>query len=366
MRSAALLAVAALAAAPARAQEPAAVYQTQPDHGFRFAGDALARYEWTRDIPSSDETLSNTSRYRFEARPRLELTVGPFEAGVGGDFNYSEDENDKGPNGGQPAIIRDNYRSRDARVDLAFGRLTLGPIVAQGGRFEMPIPLTEMIWDRDLRPQGGAVTLGFGSSTRFSATGLYTKGSHVFEDESVVMYGGAAELRLATGVTSKLEVAGSYLQWQDLGTMTTSIWRQNTALRLVASDYRVVDVVGRLTSGGSVPVTLVADYCWNVALDENNRGLWLSAILGGIGTSRLRAEYTYAKVDRDATVAAYNTDDFFWGTGWEGHRVDVGTGAVSSSSVHVVGQWQRFKDSPNDFVANQWVSRIRAELRMRF
>jgi hypothetical protein len=148
--------------------------------------------------------------------------------------------------------------------------------------------------------------------------------------------------------------------------MTTSIWRQNTTLRLLANDYRVVDVVGRITSGGNVPVTLVADYCWNIALDENNRGLWLSAILGGIGTSRLRAEYTYAKVDRDATVGAYNTDDFFWATGWEGHRVDLGTGTVSSSSIHVVGQWQRFKDSPSDFVSGQWVSRIRAEWRTSF
>jgi len=41
---AAALSATALTAAPARAQEPAAVYQPTPSKGFRFAGDGLARY----------------------------------------------------------------------------------------------------------------------------------------------------------------------------------------------------------------------------------------------------------------------------------------------------------------------------------
>jgi hypothetical protein len=364
MKTAVLFAAVLLAAASALAQEPAAVYQTQPAHAFRFAGDALARYEWTRDIPDGTGAVTKTERWRLQARPRLELTVGPFEAGVGGEFNYSEDENDKGPDGGEPLIIRDNYRSRDARVDLAYGRLKLGPVTAQGGRFFMPVALTEMIWDRDLRPQGGALTLGFGSGTHLALTGLYAKGSHVFEDESV-MYGGAAELTFTTGVQSKLQVVGTYLEWNDLAKLSHPLWRQNTTLHLLANDYRVFDVVGRLTGGGNLPFVLVADYCRNTAVDELNHGLWLSGVLGALGTSRLRLEYTYAKVDRDATVAAFNTDDFFWGTGWEGHRLDLGSGNTSGS-LHVVGQRQRFKDSPNDLVRNQWVTRIRVELRVDF
>jgi hypothetical protein len=368
MKRAVLLAataLAAIAAAPARAQEPSAVYQQAPSKGFRFAGDGLARYEWTRDVPDGTGGLADFERYRFQVRPRVELTVGPFEAGVGGEFNYSEDENDVTPGGGEPPLIRDNYRSRDARLDLAYGRLKLGPLTAQGGRFFMPIALTEMIWDRDLRPQGGAVSLGFGSATRLSLTGLYASGSHVFEDESV-MYGGAAGLSIATGAQSKLEIVGTYLQWDKLSKLSNPLWRQNTAGRLLANEYQVVDVVGRLSTGGSVPVTFVADYCWNTAVDDLNRGLWLSAILGALGTSRARLEYTYAKIDRDATVAAFNTDDFFWATGWEGHRVDLGTGNVASMSIHAIAQRQRFKDSPNELVRDQWVSRVRLELRGSF
>ena len=81
-----------------------------------------------------------------------------------------------------------------------------------------------------------------------------------------------------------------------------------------------------------MPVQLVADYCWNTAAERGNQGLWLAAVLGSTDVSRARLEYTYAKVDKDATVAAFNADDFFWGTGWEGHRGDLGTSRTARAA----------------------------------
>jgi hypothetical protein len=370
MRRAAL-AVAPLAvlafAVLADAQDSAPVYQQQQKKAFQFAGDALARYEWTRDIPGADPV--DQDRYFLQARPRVELTMGPVEAGVGGAFNYSDEENDVPPSGTPLLLVRDNYRSRDARLDLAYAGVKLGPLVAKGGRFFMTIPFTEMIWDRDLRPQGGAVTLDFasqGSTSHFALHGIYATGSHVYEDESV-MYGGGLELRFAAGQGSSLQLVGSYLQFDDLDKLDVPIRRQNTRRQgLISSDYHVVDIIGRITRGGQVPLQLIGDYCWNTALQDNNRGLWLAAVLGDLGTSRARAEYTYAKVDKDATLAAFNTDDFFWGTGWEGHRADLATGTVKGSSVHAIAQWQRFKDSPDPVVREQWVKRYRLEWRASF
>jgi hypothetical protein len=360
--AAAPLAVLALVPVAAQAQQQA----TKP---FRFAGDSLARYEWTRDIPTADG-LVNEDRYFIQARPRVELSIGPVELGVGGAFNYSEDENDLPPAGAsQPLLIRDNFRTRDARLDLAYGKLTMGPVVAQGGRFRMPIPLTEMIWDADLRPQGGALTLQYtpqNSTSRFALHGIYATGSHVFEDESV-MYGGALDLIFGSSQGSALQLVGSYLQFDDLNKLQLAIHRQNTTVAgLIANEYHVVDIVGRITRGGQLPLQLVGNYCWNTAVDVDNKGLWLSAVLGALGTSRARAEYIYAKIDRDATVAAFSTDDFFWGTGFEGHRADLGTGTVKSSSIHAIAQWQRFKDSPDPAVREQWVTRYRLEWRTSF
>ncbi|MGE5127807.1 MAG: hypothetical protein ACM3PV_16050 [Betaproteobacteria bacterium] len=364
------LALFCAAAATAGAQDATPVYQQQKQQSFRFAGDSLARYEWTRNEPDGSGGLVNESRWRVQLRPRVEATIGPFDFGVGGEFNYSKDRNYEDASGATPPLIRDNYRSRDARLDLAFARLKLGPVVAQGGRFFMPLPLTELIWDRDLRPQGGAagieITGKSGSLSRFAVTGIYAKGSHVFEDQSL-MYGGGVELKLATNANSSFQVLGSYLQFDKLDRLEPAIRRQNTRLGgLIVNDYRVVDVVARISSSGQVPLTLVGDYCWNTALSSGNRGLWLALVLGSTELSRARAEYTYAKVDRDATLAAFNTDDFFWGTGWEGHRADLGTSMAKGSSIHAIVQWQRFKDSPDPVVSQQWVTRYRVEWRTSY
>ena len=87
--------------------------------------------------------------------------------------------------------------------------------------------------------------------------------------------------------------------------------------------------------------------------------------MGSTETSRTRLEYTYAKVDRDATLAAYGADDFLWVTGWDGHRLDLGFRAGPHSALHAVGQLQRFKDSPRNFDYDVWVKRFRLELRVR-
>jgi hypothetical protein len=387
LRSAALpLGLVALAA-NAPAQDTSAVYQQQANQSFRFAGDTLARYEWTKDVPVAGApgeplTLLDSNRYRLQARPRIEMRFGPVELGVGGEFNYSDDENDVAPEGETLAIIRDNYRSRDARLDLAWGKVTFGPFSAQGGRFFMPIPFTEMIWDKDLRPQGGAASVQLGnaqSPARLALHGIYSLGSHVFDDEGdykevdlgdenpAQMYGGAAELALGRAGESTLHVMGAYVEFKDLVQLQPQIRRQNTRLGgLIVNEYQVFDIVGRLTRGGQVPAQLVFDYCWNNAIEENNKGLWLAAVLGAIGVSPARLEYVYAKIDKDATVAAYNSDDFFWGTGWEGHKADIGVSTRKKNSVHAIAQWQRFKDSPDPVIQEQWVKRWRLEWRTTF
>ena len=137
------------------------------------------------------------------------------------------------------------------------------------------------------------------------------------------------------------------------------------AVSPLALDYRVVDLVARLRTSGRVPTLLVAEYCWNTEADTLNKGLWAAVVFGSTQTGRARLEYTYAKVDRDATLGAYATDDFVWATGWDGHRLDLGVRTGGHTTVHAVGQLQRFKDSPRDFERDVWVRRYRLEWRIR-
>jgi len=372
MKNAVLTALLVATAVPAAfAQNP---YQ-QPK-SLRFAGDALFRWEWTRDIPNpalqtpTDPDLPekiNEDRYLLQARPRLEANVGPLELGVGGLFNYSGDENDVAPPGETLSTIRDNYISRDARFDLYWGKIGGGPIAVTGGRFIMPLPLTEMIWDKDLRPLGGNLTLQLDEgSGSFAVSGIYSTRTHVFEDEST-MYGGSVILSLQSGQNGHLEIGGSYLEFKDLDTLDPLLHRQNTTLAGVyVHEYKVIDIQGRISGQGQVPVELVADYCWNRAVSENNKGLWLSVVMGEVGTSRAQLTYTYAKIDQDAVVGAFNTDDFFWATGWEGHRADLGSAASRGSSIHAIAQWQRRQGIAGTDAKGDWVQRYRVELRYAF
>ena len=349
---------------------PAAAQYGQKKQSFRFAGDALARYEWTLKIPTLPEGTVDENRYFLQARPRIEAVFGPVELGVGGLFNYSKDDNTLLPDGEPRLIVRDNFDSRDARFDVYYAKIKAGPVVIHGGRMLMSLPLTEMIWDNDLRPRGGVLSLDFsqdGSLSHFAIRGIYALGSHWFPDESE-MFGGSIELAIETAPQSQILLAGSYLEFRDLDTLDPQVRRQNTRgpLGFLLYDYRVVDILGRLTAGGQVPVSLAVDYCWNTALSENNKGLWLEAAMGALEISRARLGYTYAKIDPDATVAAFNTDDFYWATGVEVHRLDLGSATGRGSSLHAIASWQRFKDGPTEEERDQWVQRYRIEYRFTF
>lgn len=358
----------ALSAPHLLAQEPASVYQTQPQKKFQLLGDGLVRKEWLRDLfpPAPDQ-----DRWTFQLRPRLEGSFGWLRLGVGGDFDYGSDENTVPPPGlDSVVLLRDNFKSRDARLDLAFGSIEASWIRAEGGRFRMPVALTEMLWDRDLRPQGAAATLrtsGDGTGGRFALTALWAEGSHVFLDEDTQMWLFSGSIDLPAGNKSRLELVGSYLTFDDIGSIEPMIRRQNTrVLGEYIHEYHVVDGIVRLRSEGPVPTEIVFDYAWNTAVDDNNRGLWLTVALGSVQLSRSRLEYTYAKVDTDAVLAAYAGDDFFWQTGWEGHRGDLAVRGGDHSSFHTIGQFIKFKDSPRLLERDHWIERYRVELRIQF
>lgn len=364
------LALLLLAGAPAATQEPAPVYQTQ-ERGVTLKADGLLRNEWTRHLAVAPDTFEDDDRWRAQLRPRLEIDLGKLLLGVGGDFNYSSDENTKGISPNFP-IVRDNYKSRDARLDLAFARLQPASwLRLEGGRFAMPVALTEMIWDHDLRPQGGALALEFHNHGGFEKIGLTilgARGSHVFDDDDTRMLLASAGATLPAGQQTKLELLGAYIAFFDVDKLEPILRRQNSrqagSLSPLRLDYKVVDLVARLRYGGKTPTLLVAEYCWNTEADDLNKGVWLALVVGSTQTARARLEYTYAAVDRDATLAAYGADDFLWVTGWDGHRLDVGFRTGDHAAIHAVGQLQRFKDSARDFDRDVWVRRYRLELRI--
>jgi hypothetical protein len=365
-----------LVPAAAHGQGQSNAYQKPQELNFHL--EALSRQEWTEQLAFTANTVA-TSRRLLRARPRLEVGHGAFQAGLGGDFTYGSDHNLDPPAGVNTlAVLRDNYKSRDARLDVAWVRVDpVSQVHVQAGRFFMPVRLTEMIWDRDLRVQGASASFelgGLGPVQRLTVTGVYARGSqvvpkdHPFElKEHDTVWIGSANLAFPMGKQDRLDLMGAYVKFADLQFVDPVLRRQNTRrMGALALPYRVVDLVGRYHGEGRVNTQLVAEYCWNTAASDLNRGLWLAVVLGSTASARGSLEYTYAQVDKDATLAAYPTDDFLWQTGWAGHRGDLGVRLSDKASSHLVGQLQRFKDSANVAERDVWVHRIRLEVRVSY
>lgn len=339
------------------------VYQSEPP--VSLSVDGFYRNEWTQDLFSGEDQ----DRWRLQLRPLIMLNAGPFELGVGGDFNWSDTDNTEPPTGqSRIRLQRDNFSSQNARVDRAFARVSpLSWLQLEGGRFDMPLGITEMIWDRDVRAQGGAVALR--SFDRFglgelSVTALGSRGSHVFDDAGVntLMFAGFLD-------TGGLQLTGSFIRFTDLDGMHPSLRRQNSrdaTGNYLYDRYEVFDIVARLSRDGSLSSELVVDYAWNRAADDLNKGLWVRVRLGSRQMARAAVEYTYADVDRDVTLAAYATDDFIWSTGWLGHRGDLELKVTDNSFIKLTAQWQRFTASANPEERNHWVKRYRVDVQVEY
>jgi len=368
----------AVVSARASAQEGPPVFQAEKQYSLKVKADGLVREEWTQRIFDAPGRFHGEDRQRLRLLPRLEIGLDKLTVAFGGDVNWSSDKNYVPPT---QAIIRDNYKSRDIRVDLASARLQLGGFRLEGGRFEMPMALTEMLWDRDLRAQGAALTLEArddAARPRLGLTLLASRGSHVFDDGGVDLLSASGAAFFGAGQHGRFELRASFLHFTGVDGLEPRIRRQNSRRNtLVFQDYDVLDGIVRYRRDGGVPLQLVANLSWNLGAEataraageaprKNDRGIWLAVVVGSTRTARVRGEYSFARVDKDATVAAYATDDFFWATGWEGHRADFGLRGGDHSALHAVVQWQRFKDSPDPLVSQQWVKRYRLEWRTQF
>ncbi|MBN2371332.1 MAG: putative porin [Vicinamibacteria bacterium] len=344
-------------------------YQRQSEP-YAFTVDTLARYEWNEEAP--DEYVE-ARRWLLRLRPKIELGGPSLALGIGAEFNHGSDKNTELPDDA-PRLLRDNYDSRAGRLDLAYIRIRpMTWIEIQGGRFPMPGELTEMVWDPDLRPQGAAISVsqsdGSGTWSRTGLTLLWARGSHALDHKHGDLLLASARLGMHPGPytqrqRTELGLAGTFLQFSRLEDLDQRLYRQNSLQNgKLESRYRVIDVSGALKSSADVPLSLSVDYCWNIEAEEKNRGLWLSFTLGDLGLSLARFNYAYARVDRDAVLAAYATDDFLWGTGWDGHRGEVAARIGPRTSLHLIGQLQRFKDAPDLEERDRWSKRVRLEMR---
>ena len=224
----------------------------------------------------------------------------------------------------------DNEEADGIRLDQAFLRWfpSRGSTVTIG-RAESQLWLTPMVWDRDLRPDGVAYSyqreVRTFDSVRLVAA-LY-EGGHRFDDDSRIA-AAQASWSIRQGAAYGGELAVAFLQFTELGRLAeTDLARANrTANGRLVSDFDLVDVqaAARVPLGrGSLEARL--DQVVNLGADREDRGTRLSVSWAEeLEPARFSAGVAYQRIQRDAALGAFNSDDWWFHSAVRGANAWVG------------------------------------------
>src|SRR5262249_44341640 len=117
------------------------------------------RYE-VQQFPDAREDVK---RARVRWRPGVSFHASPsIEVGAEAEINliHESDEDALVPQFHTPTFDRDNFKRDDIVLSRAFVRFNPKPdFEVIGGKFENPFLTSEMVWDKDLHPNGGAVSV---------------------------------------------------------------------------------------------------------------------------------------------------------------------------------------------------------------
>ncbi len=347
-----LLLAAAAAAAQGEAAAPAPdaqYFEEQSRPWFSWSWDFLARY----DRVDHRDYYSPVDRGRFEIRP--EIDFDPWDSlriGFRGVFDYGTEADN------YPQF--DNYRARGGTIERYYLLWRPGRFALRVGRFGMPLVASEVLWDHDIQTPGGAAewTSADGAWT-IAAAGFYAPQNH--GDRSRI---GVGQIVWRVGDESaekgvRLEASASYWSY-DLRQMPQVYIRENSAVvssngqLAYASGYHVADLLLRLRSRVcDVPLLLSLDGIHNFEAGAKKKNAFEATLSAGrVGTpGDLRVLYTYQYVQRDALVAAYNTDDWWFHTWYEGHRAGAAVTFLPQTYVQFSGSVQRRLDT------RSWINR---------
>lgn len=307
---------------------------------FQFSGDLRLRYQYENE---TEETERHRGRFRY----RLNIDANILEnLKVGFGIASGSDENPRSTN----QSFTDTFSGKNIRIDLAFAEYK--PVEwfnIIGGKFKNPLwTPSDLLWDSDIRPEGGAIFLQYKLSPRVELSLL----AEVFvldevsdgADPLLVPIQGGVTVAFAEPVT--LQFAATYYEFIDVqgAILDFSSGTNTLAEEVLAFDYNVVSVSAELDFnkifGDIIPyIGVIGEYVHNLDPDNANNGF-----LAGIkfGHKRIReqgnwqVQYSYRRLERDAWLDTFPDSDFLNGeTNAEGHEVIVTYGVLKYVEVGI-------------------------------
>ena len=304
--------------------QPAASASTQKPWWERltFYGDLRVRYEGF----FQDETESRQrGRYRLRFGVRTPIAEGL-------DLNLRLASGEAADVTSTNQTLTDFFNRKPISIDqasLAYTPRRARALTLGAGKFGYPVTRTQMVWDDDVNWEGvfeQAAWKVANADVRLVA--VQSPLNDVGSGPDAFMFGEQAQAAFRVGAhTVQLSIADYGFQNIDqlavaldqrtaIRTQQTNAIRRNEAGRVIGyvSGFNLVDSIAQATfnTGRSdYPLQALANVVVNTrAADDQETGMWLVGSYGRAAAVNTYAlSYTFARVERDAVISAFNFSD---------------------------------------------------------
>jgi hypothetical protein len=325
-------------------------------------GDLRLRFDLVHDRPGQ---VSDLRRVRAAARSGLAWRPAgsPWSAEGGVLVSFGSETNV------EALAAFDNEAPDTLDVDrLAVRWQSAAGHAVHAGKAPLPLALTEMVWDRDLRPVGIAASVVADPSPALGlrlVAGGFQRSRLDGRDGRVLAAQAGAHYRPAGLLDAEALVA--WLGFDDLHHLARrGMARQNATVgglggARYAARFRVLDaqlaVRGRAL-GMAAGVRL--DVARNLARDAERDAIRFRVALGGAeAPAGLEGGWTFQRIAREALPGAFNSDEWWFHSRTRGQQVWLQAGTGRRAALRIAG----FRERRDDLA--HWTERVTAELTLR-
>lgn len=199
------------------------------------------------------------------------------------------------------------------------------------GRGPLPIGLGPMVWDRDLRPFGASWTHDRPVRTfdRLVAQGGWFEAEHALGEGDAELHSALVEWRIRDGAPVGGAIAVGYTEFDGLEALATSVLARTNRVENGAfvSDFELLEVQleARVAPLG-VPLRIVVDAIDNRGADDADEALHGRVVAGETAQGRWEVGVAAQRIQRDAVLAAFGDDDWWFKSAMRGTKVWLARG----------------------------------------
>lgn len=381
---------------------------------LKFSGDLRLRYEpffGGGAINKTEPDLRQRERFRLRFNVNTKIT-DDFSAG------FSLASGDLGDPVSTNSTLTGFYTRKPIAVDRAFGVYNphqFKPFSLTVGKFGYTWLRTELTWDNDLNPEGASAAVSYDWKNQFiDHFGIVAFGTPIFESgggPDTYMTGGQIQTGWTLLPKLKLTADGTYYYFDNIdpiaqnqtqvpadgfatqglpndgggsfGFSASSLTNNFGTIggkRVFASKYGLVDAIGRLdfdTGNKRWPVYALIDFVQNTRACDNLRafinageavptcdphqrhGYWAELKAGQTkNKGDLLLGYTFARIERDAVLSAFNFSDLRQPTNVIEHRIEVYYQAYPHVQIGWTGLIGRQIVTDQSLTPERWLKRF--------